>query len=152
MTDTMENTMPSTNRKVAVSPGEVETVMAEWVTAKILADPSMPGAERMSAVSLFFEPGKGHARHNHPESEQIIFVVSGEGEMMIEFEEGVPVKQNISAGSLVYIPKGAYHSTFNTGWEPIRILAVYSPPGPEAAMRNSQEFQVLPAGVVPKRG
>ena len=79
-------------------------------------------------------------------------MVSGEGEMMIEFEEGVPVKQNISAGSLVYIPKGAYHPTFNTGWELIRILAVYSPPGPEAAMRNSQEFQVLPAGVVPKRG
>lgn len=143
--------MSEREKKVAVAPHEVETIMAEWVTAKVMADPSMAGAERMSAVTLFFDPGKGHARHNHPESEQIIFVVSGEGEMMIEHEEGRPATKKIGAGSLVYIPKGAYHSTFNTGWEPIRILAVYSPPGPEAAMRNSAEFQVLPAGAVPKR-
>jgi oxalate decarboxylase/phosphoglucose isomerase-like protein (cupin superfamily) len=143
--------MPQTQRKVAVEPHEVETIMAEWVTAKVMADPSMPGATRMSAVTLFFEPGQGHARHNHPDSEQIIFVISGEGEMMIEHEEGRPATKKISAGSLVYIPRGAYHSTFNTGWEPIRILAVYSPPGPEAAMRNSAEFKVLPAGAVPQR-
>ena len=140
------------SRKVAVHPDEVETIMADWVTAKTLADPRSTGGERMSAVALYFEPGQGHARHNHPDSEQIIFVVSGRGEMMIEFEEGRPSTQEISAGSCVSIPKGAYHSTFNTGWEPIRILAVYSPPGPEAAMRNSAEFQVVPAGVVPRRG
>ena len=143
--------MSHPNRKVAVSPHDVETLMAEWVTAKTLADPLTSGGEHMSAVSLFFEPGQGHARHRHPDSEQIIFVVSGEGEMMIEFEEGIPSTQKISAGSLVYIPKGAYHSTFNTSWEPIRILAVYSPPGPEAMMRHSKEFRVLPAGKVPNR-
>jgi oxalate decarboxylase/phosphoglucose isomerase-like protein (cupin superfamily) len=137
--------------RIAVAPDEVETIMASWVTAKVMADPNTAGAERMSAVSLFFEPGQGHARHHHPESEQIIYVVSGEAEMMIEHEEGEPRTQKISAGSLVYIPKGAYHSTFNTGWEPVRILAVYSPPGPEAAMRNSPEFKVLPANEVPRR-
>ena len=139
------------SRKVAVHPDDVETIMADWVTAKILAGPELSGGHRMSAVSLYFEPGQGHARHNHPESEQIIFVVSGRGEMMIEFEEGAPSTQEIRAGSCVSIPKGAYHSTFNTGWEPIRILAVYSPPGPEAAMRNSTEFQVIRAGDVPRR-
>lgn len=143
--------MQARNRKVAVAPHEVDTMIAEWVTAKTLADPTTTGGERMSAVSLFFEPGQGHARHHHPESEQIIFVVSGQGEMMIEFEEGIPSTQTIEAGSCVYIPKGAYHSTFNTGWEPIRILAVYSPPGPESAMRNSPEFKVVPAGTVSKR-
>ncbi len=49
------------------------------------------------------------------------------------------------------IPKGAYHSTFCRGWEPIRILAVYSPPGPEAAMRDSPEFAVLPPDKLPAR-
>ena len=57
----------------------------------------------------------------------------------------------IGPGSLVTIPRGAFHSTFNTGWEPLRILAVYSPAGPEAAMRNSEEFVVLSPGVVPTR-
>lgn len=129
----------------------VETIVSNWVTAKILADPGLTGGEKMSAVSLFFEPGHGHARHNHPESEQIIYVIAGEGEMMIEEPDGTPVKTAIRAGSLVQIPRGAFHSTFNTGWEPIRILAIYSPPGPEAAMRTSQEFEIFPAGTPPIR-
>jgi oxalate decarboxylase/phosphoglucose isomerase-like protein (cupin superfamily) len=139
-------------RNVAVAPDEVETIMADWVTAKVMCDPRKNEGGQMSVVYLFFEPGQGHARHNHPDSEQIIFVVSGEGEMMIEYEHGTPVTKKITSGSTVFIPKGAFHSTFNTGWEPIRILAVYSPPGPEAAMRDSAEFRVLPAGKVPVRG
>ena len=142
----------SQDNKLMVHPIEVETIMSSWVTAKVMADPKRNGCNEMSAVSLYFEPGKGHARHNHPLSEQIIFVVSGEGEMMIENENGEPITRKISAGSTVTIPKGAYHSTFNTGWEPIRILAIYSPPGPEAAMREATEFEVLPAGRVPQRG
>lgn len=146
-------------QKVVVAPHEVDTIITDWTTAKVMCDPRMTGAKGMSAVSLYFEPGQGHARHNHEESEQIIFVVSGEGEQIVELEPGKIVKQKLSAGSLVFIPKGAYHSTFNTGWEPMRVLAVFSPPGPEAFMREmgdtggigAQELRVVPAGEVPKR-
>jgi oxalate decarboxylase/phosphoglucose isomerase-like protein (cupin superfamily) len=134
-----------------VSPNDAETIQSSWVTAKIMASPATSGAEQMSAVSLYFDPGQGHARHNHPGSEQLIFVIAGEGEMMIEDEAGRPVKTAIGAGSLVTIPRGAFHSTFNTGWEPLRILAVYAPHGPETAMRSSAEFTVLAPGVVPVR-
>ena len=140
-----------TEQKFVVAPNEVETIMADWVTAKVIGGPGVSPARAMSAVTLFFEPGQGHARHNHPESEQFIFVISGQGEQMVEDQDGQPVIEPLSAGSLVSIPKGAYHSTFNTGWEPMRILAVYSPPGPEQRMRCSAEFQVLPAGKVPIR-
>lgn len=131
---------------VAISPHEVETLRASWVTAKTLAAPDRSGGEAMSAVSLFFGPGQGHARHNHPGSEQIIFLIAGEAEMMIEFTEGQPETRVIRAGDLVHIPRGAFHSTFNVGWEPVRILAVYAPPGPESAMRGSPEFEILPVG------
>lgn len=141
----------ATVTKQVIAPAETETIVASWVTAKIMAAPATSGAEQMSAVSLFFEPGQGHARHNHPLSEQLIFVVSGEGEMMIEDEAGRPVKTALGAGSTVTIPRGAFHSTFNTGWEPLRIFAVYSPPGPDEAMRGSDEFTVLAPGVVPVR-
>ena len=137
--------------KIAVSPSDVETMVADWVVGKILAEPRLTGGKQMSAVSIFFEPGKGHYRHNHPESEQIIFMISGEAEMMIEDESGTPRTQLITAGDLVYIPKGAHHSTFNVGWEPVKILAVYSPPGPEAGMRESDEFRVVARGEVPTR-
>lgn len=136
---------------VAITPADVETLMASWVTGKVLAEPSISGVKNLSAVSIYFDPGQGHSRHSHPESEQLIFMISGEAEMMIEFEEGQPRTQIIRGGDLVSIPKGAHHSTFNLGWEPVRILAVYSPAGPEAGMRGSAEFTVLPAGQVPAR-
>jgi oxalate decarboxylase/phosphoglucose isomerase-like protein (cupin superfamily) len=139
----------ATTIKHVITPNDVDTIISSWVTAKTLASPEVSGTERMSAVSLFFDPGKGHERHNHPASEQLIYVQAGAGEMMIEDETGLPVTTAISAGSLVTIPRGAFHSTFNTGWEPLRILAVYSPTGPEAAMRNSAEFTILAPGVVP---
>ncbi len=137
--------------KFVTAPDQVETIMAEWVTAKVMCDPKIHCVRGMSAVSLFFEPGQGHARHSHPESEQFIFVISGQGEHMTEDAQGNRTVEKISAGSLVCIPKGAPHSTFNTGWEPMRILAVYSPPGPETFMRESAEFRVLPPGEVPVR-
>jgi oxalate decarboxylase/phosphoglucose isomerase-like protein (cupin superfamily) len=131
--------------KVAVTPDEVDTLASGWVTLKVLAGPEVSGASHMSAVSLFFAPGQGHARHNHPDSEQLIYMIAGRAEMTIEFEPGRPQTKVIEAGDLVTIPRGAYHSTFNIGWEPVRILAVYSPHGPEDAMRGSPEFTVLPA-------
>ena len=64
---------------------------------------------------VVLEPGKGHDRHNHPGTEEIIFVLSGEGEQMID-DRG-PVK--IRSGASMYIPAAVYHSTINTGWEPL---------------------------------
>lgn len=129
---------------IAVHPETRETYVSDWVTAKIMCEPTVfPGAQ-MGAVSIFFNPGEGHARHNHPDAEQIIYVISGEAEMMIEHEAGKPRYETIRTGSLVHIPRGAYHSTFNVGWEPVRILAVYHPPGPETVMREAEGFEVIP--------
>lgn len=139
-----------TDQTHVFAPDEVDTIVSPWVVAKTMASPELSGSEHMSAVSLYFAPGEGHARHNHPDSEQLIFVISGQGEMMIEDETGKPVLTPLRAGSTVTIPRGAFHSTFNTGWDPIRILAIYSPPGPELHMRHSDEFKILPAGDLPK--
>lgn len=137
--------------QVVVHSTQVETMLSDWVTAKILSSPEVTGARNMSAVSIFFDPGQGHARHVHPDSDQIIFVISGQGEHMTEDAQGTQQKHPIAAGSLIHIPKGSYHATFNTGWEPLRILALYSPPGPETHMRESEEFRVIPAGQIPAR-
>ena len=72
---------------VATAPPEVETIMASWGTAKVMCNPAVTGPAAMSAVSLFFDPGQGHARHSHPDSEQIIFVVSGEAEIFFYDKE-----------------------------------------------------------------
>lgn len=136
---------------IALHPHDLETHISNWVTAKVLCEPAVFPTTSMGAVSIFFDPGQGHFRHKHLDAEQIIFVISGEAEMMIEHVEGEPRYETIRAGSLVHIPKGAYHSTMNKGWEPVRILAVYHPPGPEAGMRSSDDFTAVPVGGVPSR-
>ena len=55
-----------------------------------------------------------------------------------------PVLTRLTVGSTVTIPRGAFHSTFNIGWDPVQILAIYSPPGPELAMKNATDFVTLP--------
>ena len=139
------------NPPVAVSPNEVESVVSDYVVGKILSEPAITGVNSMSAVSVYFDPGQGHTRHRHVEADQLIFIISGEAEMMIEFTEGQPQYRLIRAGDLVTIPKNAFHSTMNNSWEPVKILAVYSPAGVEGGMRSAANFKVLAPGVVPAR-
>jgi oxalate decarboxylase/phosphoglucose isomerase-like protein (cupin superfamily) len=70
---------------------------------------------------------------------------------MVEDHDGMPVRQLVRAGDLVHIPPDVFHETINTSWEPMRILAVYSPPGPEALLRAMPGCRIVPAGELPVR-
>lgn len=146
-------------KQVILHPHQVETIVTDWTTAKVMCGPKVNGSEEMGAVALFFEPGHGHSRHIHDAADQIIYVIAGQGEYVAELADGTSVTEKVGAGSLIYIPKGSYHSTFNTGWEPMRVLAVFSPPGPVQALRDvgdsggvgTAQMRIVPAGEVPSR-
>ncbi len=97
---------------------------------------------------VLLQPGKGHVRHNHPGTEEILYVVSGQGKQMIDIdgEQWEP----ISAGDMIHIPADIFHATINSGWEPLKMIAVYSPPGPEAILRAMPECRVLAPGELPE--
>jgi oxalate decarboxylase/phosphoglucose isomerase-like protein (cupin superfamily) len=146
-------------KQVVIHPHQVETIVTDWTTAKVMCGPKVGDSQEMGAVALFFEPGHGHSRHIHDDADQIIYVVSGQGEHIAESADGTSVTEKVGPGSLIYIPKGSYHSTFNTGWEPMRVLAVFSPPGPVQALRDvgdsggvgTAEMRIVPAGEIPSR-
>lgn len=142
--------MSEHNRRF-VTPDDVETQRFPWGAIKWLSEPRVTGAERITAGLVVLEPGKGHTRHNHPGVEEVLYIVSGSGEQMVEDERGRPVRRPVQAGDLVHIPPDVYHETINTGWEPMRLLAVYSPPGPEAILRAMPDCIVVPPGELPKR-
>jgi oxalate decarboxylase/phosphoglucose isomerase-like protein (cupin superfamily) len=71
--------------------------------------------------------------------------MSGEGEQMIDDQP--PVKVN--PGASIFIPADIFHSTVNIGWEPLRLLVVYAPTGPERILREIPGCQVLAPGQVP---
>ena len=55
--------MPTT--KIGTAFSDTGTIGADQVTGKVMCNPKVNGSS-MSAVSLFFDAGQGHARHNHP--------------------------------------------------------------------------------------
>jgi oxalate decarboxylase/phosphoglucose isomerase-like protein (cupin superfamily) len=124
---------------------DVESVAFDWGVAKFLSEPAVTGAERFSFGMVVLAPGKGHERHNHPGAEEIIYVLSGEGQQMVDDQPPITVR----AGASIYIPADVYHSTLNTSWEPMRLLVVYSPAGPERLLRDIPGSRVIPAGQVP---
>ena len=56
----------------------------------------------------------------------------------------------VGPGQAVFIPKAAFHSTVNTGWEPLVLLAIYAPAGAEEALKGLPDHRELPAGEVPR--
>jgi oxalate decarboxylase/phosphoglucose isomerase-like protein (cupin superfamily) len=125
---------------------DVETLVFDWGTARLLSEPQVTGALRHSFGMTEVLPGSGHGRHNHPGTEEIIYVLSGEGEQMVDDQP--PVK--IGPGACVYIPDGIYHSTLNTGAERMRLLIIYAPAGAERLLRDIPGCRVLPPGEIPQ--
>ena len=72
----------------------------------------------------------GHTRHNHPGAEEIINVLEGTGEQMVEDDTGNPHTEQVHPDTCIFIPESRFHSTLNTGAVEMRIFVVYSPAGP----------------------
>src|SRR6201982_658140 len=120
---------------------DVDCVELDWEKIHFLSEPAVTDADRFSFGIVEGAQGKGHARHNHPGSEEIIYVVSGQGEQMVDDQPAVKV----GPGASIYIPADIYHSTLNTGNEPMKLIVVYSPAGPERLLREIPGCKVTAA-------
>jgi oxalate decarboxylase/phosphoglucose isomerase-like protein (cupin superfamily) len=124
-------------------PGDVDAYGFDWGQLSVTLGPQVNGAQRFSAAVVTVPPGQGHARHNHPGSEEIIFILEGNGEQMVEDETGTPHTQDVGPGCSVFIPESRFHSTLNTGDADMRIFVVYSPAGPEELLKELPDFRLI---------
>ncbi|HEY7036816.1 MAG TPA: cupin domain-containing protein [Thermomicrobiales bacterium] len=128
-----------------IDPASVPTQTFDWGAIKWFVTPTTTTGAGLTFGEVVLVPGKGHSRHNHPDAEEVLYVLSGEGQQVIDDGQPFPVR----AGDTLYIPLGVYHSTLNTGWTPLRLLAIYNPGGPERALADLPDYRQLPAGVPP---
>lgn len=126
-----------------IEPKHVETQVFDWGRLQWMSEPRVTGAERMTVGIVTLEPGKGHDRHNHPGVEEILYVIDGKGEQILDVAG--EQRREVRAGTMIHIPPGVCHSTVNTGDDPMRILVVYSPPGTEALLRSLPGCRIEPA-------
>jgi oxalate decarboxylase/phosphoglucose isomerase-like protein (cupin superfamily) len=129
----------------AVDPNALPTQTFDWGSIKWLVSPDTAAGAEITFGEVVLLPGKGHDRHNHPESEEILYVLSGEGEQMVD--DGEPFR--VGPGDTIYVPTAVFHSTRNTGWAPMRLLALYNPGGAEKALAGLPDFREEPAGSIP---
>lgn len=129
-----------------IDPQELPTQTFDWGFIKWLVTPERNAGARLSFGEVILLPGQGHTRHNHPDSEEILYVLSGEGEQMLDDGAPFPVKP----GDTIYVPTAMFHATLNTGWEPLRLLALYNPAGPEKVLEDLPDFRAVPAGQMPR--
>jgi len=129
----------------AIDPNAIPTQTFDWGAIKWFVTPELTEGAGITFGEVVLQPGRGHDRHNHPESEEILYVLSGEGEQMLDDGEPFAVK----SGDTIYVPTGVFHSTMNTSWEPMRLLALYNPGGPEKVLEGLPDFKQVAADSMP---
>jgi oxalate decarboxylase/phosphoglucose isomerase-like protein (cupin superfamily) len=125
-----------------IDPAALETMTFDWGVIKPLIEGDSAHVSLMHVVLL---PGQGHERHNHPDADEILYVLAGTGEQMVDDAQTFAVR----AGHTVWIPMGAFHSTLNTGWEPLSLLAIYAPSGAEQVLRTLPDYRAVAPGDAP---
>jgi oxalate decarboxylase/phosphoglucose isomerase-like protein (cupin superfamily) len=136
--------MSSTTKSSPIDRDAIPTETYEWGAMKWLVTPSNNPGAALTFGEVVVMPGKGHTRHNHPDAEEVLYFLSGEGEQTLA--DGDPFL--VRAGDVLYIPTGVFHSTINIGWEPLRVIAIYNPGGPEIGLRQLEDFREVPVGEI----
>ena len=90
-----------------------------------VVDQKLRGSEFLTAGLTIFEPGEASSLHNHPDSEEINFIVRGRGQVVTDDTDPIPFSEN----TFMFIPKGVKHQHINTGREPMWLVFVYGPHG-----------------------
>ena len=113
-------------RKIVLS-DKVEFQKVDWGLTKNLIGPASTGSQKIKVNITEYLPGYTHKLHVHPTQEEVIYVLSGKG-----ISETNGDSQEISPGSVVFVPAGVPHATSNASdSESLRAVIIKSPPGDE---------------------
>jgi quercetin dioxygenase-like cupin family protein len=80
-----------------VDPSKLETQTFDWGVIKWLVSPDLNPGANITFGQVVLLPGEGHTRHNHPTSEEILYVLSGVGEQMVDDKPGFTVRAGDTA-------------------------------------------------------
>lgn len=73
-------------------------------------------------VLMSLLPGEDIGMETHETSDQILFIVDGEGEAILNGEAS-PIQKK----SVIFVPAGTAHNIINKGQEQMKLYTVYAP-------------------------
>jgi mannose-6-phosphate isomerase-like protein (cupin superfamily) len=88
-----------------------------------LANAESLQANNLSVCVIRVLPGEAvRPAHSHPNSEELIYIIHGNGKVMIENEVG-----EVSAGSAILFEQGKIHMLKNTGNIEMKVICFFAP-------------------------
>lgn len=88
-----------------------------------LANADSLQANNLSVCVIRVLPGEAvRPAHSHPNSEELIYIINGNGKVMIENEVG-----EVSAGSAILFEQGKIHMLKNTGDIEMKVICFFAP-------------------------
>lgn len=91
-------------------------------------------ADNCSVCMILIPPGEqARPAHSHPKGEEVVYIVSGSGRVLIAGEVA-PVKE----GSIVVFPKAAVHMLQNTGEVEMKAICFFAP---ATSLENYKMFE-----------
>ena len=101
-----------------------EFVPVEWGRTKNIFGGANVGAKYLKINITEYAAGTEHKLHRHPDQEEVIFVLDGEGITRTDAGD-----QRIGPGSFVFVPAGTDHATINIVKDrPMKAVIIKSPP------------------------
>lgn len=87
-----------------------------------LMHPAVHGNRAQSLAEATIRPGRTTHRHRHTRTEEIYYILRGQGRMTVDNET-----QPVCGGDAILIPPGAWHRITNTGRDDLVLLCCCSP-------------------------
>lgn len=83
----------------------------------------LENGKHVQVVIMSIPPGGEIGMETHPDNDQILYLIAGEGKVILNGEES-PYR----SGDMVLVPAGTEHNFTNTGTGDLKIITSYSPP------------------------
>jgi mannose-6-phosphate isomerase-like protein (cupin superfamily) len=98
-------------------------ITADGSTIRELCGIPTGGTTLQSLAEATLAPGQATERHYHAVSEEVYFILEGEGELELDGDVG-----EVRRGDAIPIPPGTWHTLRNTGTVSLRLLCSCAPP------------------------
>ena len=92
-------------------------------------------------VVMSIEPGEDIGLETHDTVDQLIYVVDGEGEAVVDGD-----RHPFEKGSMICVPAGTAHNIVNTDDEPLKLFTVYAPPAHAPDTEHRTRADAIAAG------
>ena len=67
-----------------IDPSALPTMSFEWGVIKPLVSVENTPDPALSLMHVVLLPGKGHEHHDHPDADEILYILAGEGDQMVD--------------------------------------------------------------------